>query len=183
MDIVNFFEKLAGKWFSQRTIHDLASQASKSGQSDLQVDWVMPTSPEVATLCHQAKIDAAEALGGLRVTQNSLMDGETKRQQKTTLTVLLKSNPTHRGKLLCQANHAGQSPVMGHYVLEDEVLTLVSETADFRAEERLWFANPNLRMRTNLIETVEGIRLTSFCSEIRLGVKRPAPQQADTTSA
>lgn len=182
MDIVNFFENLAGKWFSQRTIHDLASQVSKAGQSDLQVDWVGPNTSEVVQLCQHAQIDQADALGGLRVTQSSLMDGETKRQQHTTFVVLLKPTQHSHGKLLRRAQNIDQQPIPGSYALDNEVLTLVSEAADFRSEERLWFANPNLRMRTNILETSEGIHLTSFCSEIRLGVKRPPPEQAEAIS-
>ncbi|MEO0538081.1 MAG: phycobiliprotein lyase [Cyanobacteria bacterium P01_A01_bin.123] len=176
MDIVNFFEKLAGKWFSQRTIHDLVSQVSKSGQSDLQVDWVDSTSPNVAQLCQRAQLDPATALGGFRVSQNSLMDGETQRQQSTTFVVLLEPVQGHQGRLLRQAQDDSHPPILGYYALEDEILTLVSEADHFRAEERLWFANPNLRMRTNVLEIANDIHLTSFCSEIRLGTSRPSSE-------
>ncbi|MEM1281081.1 MAG: phycobiliprotein lyase, partial [Cyanobacteria bacterium P01_H01_bin.152] len=32
---------------------------------------------------------------------------------------------------------------------------------------RLWYMNPNLRMRTNLVKRADGFQMASFCSEIR----------------
>ncbi|MEM8542986.1 MAG: phycobiliprotein lyase, partial [Cyanobacteria bacterium P01_H01_bin.119] len=89
MDIVNFFETLAGKWFSQRTVHDLSLQKSRAGQSDLEIDWLTKDHGDVMALCSQANVDAASALGGLRVGQNSLMEGDTQRYSASTLMVVL----------------------------------------------------------------------------------------------
>ena len=63
------------------------------------------------------------------------------------------------------------------YSLEEEVLTIVNDNKDVHSEERLWFVNDNLRMRTGTTELKSGansgLRIASFCSEIRLGVKPP----------
>ncbi|MFM7615570.1 MAG: phycobiliprotein lyase, partial [Synechococcales cyanobacterium] len=41
------------------------------------------------------------------------------------------------------------------------------------SEERIWFASPNLRLRSTLVKTTDNTSLVSFASEIRLGVPQP----------
>jgi len=54
MEIVNFFEKLAGRWFSQRTTHALSTQQSKAGKSDLEIEFLPPEADAVQQLYQQA---------------------------------------------------------------------------------------------------------------------------------
>ncbi len=179
MEIVNFFEKLAGRWFSQRTTHALSTQQSKAGKSDIEVDFLTPEAVEVQQL-YQEQADkttqTASPLCGLRIHQSSTIEGDS--QPKTLTTLLVPLTPpsaengpqsgTQSGTIL----RSGTKNT-GTYTLEDEVLTIVSDTADARSEERLWFINDNLRMRTGMVELTNGMRIASFCSEIRMGVKPP----------
>ena len=57
--------------------------------------------------------------------------------------------------------------IAGQYVLENEVLTLSVRNDEFQSDERLWYMNPNLRMRTSLVKRADGQQMASFCSEIR----------------
>ncbi|MEL6815580.1 MAG: phycobiliprotein lyase [Cyanobacteria bacterium J06598_3] len=172
MEIVNFFEKLAGKWFSQRTTHALSTQQSKAGKSDLEVTFLEATSDEVQQLCqsHNAAGVTAAPLCGLQIQQNSTVDGDTKAKVATTLLVPLtpseESGHSLSGPLL-RSNSAAKST----YTLEEEVLTILSDGAEARSEERMWFITDNLRMRTGMTELASGLRVASFCSEIRMGVK------------
>ena len=174
MEIVNFFEKLAGRWFSQRTTHALSTQQSKAGKSDLEVEFLAADAPAIAQLCESQQV--SNPLCGLSIQQNSTVDGDTKAKVSTTLLVPLKpdseSDTVASGKLL----RSGSSEV-STYTLEDEVLTIVGDGAEARSEERLWFINENLRMRTGMTELKSGpksgLRIASFCSEIRLGAKPP----------
>jgi hypothetical protein len=59
--------------------------------------------------------------------------------------------------------------VQGQYGFEDDVLTLTTQTPAGTVQERLWFANPNLRMRTSLFKVGDQEQMASFCSEIRMG--------------
>ena len=186
MEIVNFFEKLAGRWFSQRTTHALSTQQSKAGKSDLEVDFLAADAAEVQQL-YQAHAntttDAAFPLCGLRVHQSSTIEGDSQPKVSTTLLVLLKpqsgpedgssdgSSDGFQSGTVLRSGAANPST----YTLEDEVLTIISDSRDARSEERLWFINDNLRMRTGMTELANGMRIASFCSEIRLGVKPPQP--------
>lgn len=175
MEIVNFFEKLAGRWFSQRTTHALSTQQSKAGKSDLEVEFLPPDTAEVQQLCQQNS--AADPLCGLRIQQSSTIEGDTTPKTMTTLLVLLTpqsnaENTVHSGTLL-SSNTPAPTTRPSTYTLQDEVLTIVSDSAEARSEERLWFINDNLRMRTGLVKLSSGLRIASFCSEIRMGVKPP----------
>jgi len=52
---------------------------------------------------------------------------------------------------------------------DDDALTLMGESETLYSEERLWFASPNLRLRTSTIKQLDGFSTASFCSEIRMG--------------
>jgi hypothetical protein len=172
MDIVNFFEKLAGRWFSQRTTHGLSTQQSKAGKSDLEVSFLAPDTAEVQQLC-QAHGET-NPLCGLQIQQSSTIEGDSA-SPKISTTLLVPLTPiaaSFQGTLLRSESGNG-APHKSTYTLEDEVLTIISDDAEGRAEERLWFINDNLRMRTGLVELASGLRIASFCSEIRLGVKPP----------
>ncbi|MGP1374666.1 MAG: phycobiliprotein lyase [Almyronema sp.] len=173
MEIVNFFEKLEGSWFSQRTTHYVSTQTSQAGQSDLTMELVKAEDAAVTELCQQLAADPQQALLGMRITQDSQLVGETRRQTHTTFLVLLKPDEHGSGQLLRQQAADFKTAVAGRYTLADEVLSIVTADQSIKVEERLWFANPNLRMRTSLIETADGFSMASFCSEIRRGVTRP----------
>lgn len=174
MDIVNFFEKLAGRWFSQRTTHALSTQQSKAGKSDLEVTFLAADAPEVTQLC-QTQGEAAP-LCGLSIHQSSTVEGDSKAKVMTTLLVPLTPAREQNGTVSGELLRSGSSN-KASYTLADEVLTIVGDSAEARSEERLWFINENLRMRTGMTELKSGpksgLRIASFCSEIRLGAKPP----------
>ena len=179
MEIVNFFEKLAGRWFSQRTTHALSTQQSKAGKADLEVEFLAPDADEVKELCQQRsqQQNASNPLCGLLIQQSSTIEGDSQPRIATALLVPLSpqaddgANNIYQGTLLRSG-----TPDTSTYTLEDEVLTIISDTTAAHSEERLWFINDNLRMRTGTTELASGLRIASFCSEIRMGVK---PPQAD----
>ena len=74
MNIVEFFQQSAGKWFSQRTSHHLAFKQSESGKSDIVIEMLPSDNPEVVKLCEQYEIDPTLALCGARVTWNGTME-------------------------------------------------------------------------------------------------------------
>lgn len=163
MDIVNFFENVAGTWFSQRTTHCLPAQTSHTGQTVLEMTTLESTAATVAQICQQGAVAPSQVLVALQVTY----EGGT----PSTL-VILEPEPGNCGQFL---NQRGTAPItQGSYTLADEVLTLSSTGAEGQIQERLWYMNPNLRMRTCLVDQADGSQLATFCSEIRRGVTRTA---------
>jgi hypothetical protein len=168
MEIVNFFETLAGKWFSQRTTHYLNSQSSQAGQSNLLIDFLPHTDADLAQVCEHFGQATSQIACGLRIHQDSRLDGDTQSTKQSTLMVVMASDASGKGMLM--QSTPSMEPTKGEYVLENEVLSITTETHDGSIEERLWFVNPNLRMRTSVFKQGDVVQVASFCSEIRMGL-------------
>lgn len=184
MDITEFFQQSSGQWFSQRTSHHLAFKQSESGKSNLQIEMMPATAAEVLQLCEQYDIDPTLALCGARVSWDGTMEwDEEKHAGSTVLVPIADPDKPNEGKLLRDMGYAEKAPVAGRYVMgSDQALTLITEYETMYSEERLWFASPNLRLRTSILKRFGGFSMASFCSEIRMGVSQPAPSTADATA-
>ncbi len=185
MDIQEFFELSAGKWFSHRTSHHLAFKQSEDGKSDITVEILLPDNPEVVKLCEQYEIDPALAQCGARVIWNGTMEWDQEKHTGSTglVPVADPDNP-HSGKLLREMGYAEKTPVAGRYIMgSDQALTLVTEYETMSSEERLWFSSPNLRLRVSILKRFGGLSMASFTSEIlRMGGATPSTKVADTAT-
>ena len=168
MSIVNFFETVAGTWFSQRTTHFAPGQPSQTGQATLKITHIDPSEARVTSLCQQFGASADAAIFALMIEQEaqaSVYGGGAPTPPRTTIMVGLKSDNEFTGQFFSQTDQ--EPAIAGQYVLEDDVLTLSVRNDEFQSDERLWYMNPNLRMRTSLVKRADGQQLASFCSEIR----------------
>ncbi|MGD1906556.1 MAG: phycobiliprotein lyase [Leptolyngbyaceae cyanobacterium] len=172
MDIVNFFERAEGTWFSQRTTHFIQGQPSQTGQATLEITALAADAPAVATLCQNLGADPNTVLLALQIQQEGRLDGTPPMPQTSVTTFVVFKSADATGQFLSQTGT--EAPVQGQYELAEEVLTLVTESDQLHSEERIWYLNPNLRMRTSFATLKDGFQLASFCSEIRRGVTRAA---------
>ncbi|NJK36533.1 MAG: phycobiliprotein lyase [Oscillatoriales cyanobacterium RM2_1_1] len=179
MDITEFFELSAGKWFSQRTIHNFSSGKLTAGKSTLTIGILAANDPTVVQLWGQSgdrTSMTSNAWGGLQMSWDGTAEGTSQPQSGSSLIVPMISvdsgpeSPATGQFLQMRLQPANGSGVLqGHYSLGcDQVLTLVTESEDFQVEERLWYLMPNLRLRTSVIQSADGLTQASFCSEIRL---------------
>jgi len=167
MDIKEFLEQSTGKWFAQRTHCNLADRKAESNKSDLTAEMLSPDAAEVVGLCRQKGVNPATTLGGFKVSWDTSIDWGKTKQVGSTLLVLIPDRADPRtGTLL---RRSGSTPILsGQYNLgDDEALTLTVEGEGFYAEERLWFASPNLRLRMSLTKTTDDFEMAAFYSEIR----------------
>ncbi|EAW37651.1 phycobiliprotein lyase [Lyngbya sp. PCC 8106] len=176
MDIKEFLELSEGKWFSQRTIHNLSSGELQAGKSNLTIDLLPENEPTVVQLCEHYQVNPSEAWKGLKFSWEGTVDSDSKKQIGSTIVLpLIDDNSPQAGQFLQTRPGSDQSPLKtskGRYLLgEDEVLVLTTETDTFSVEERLWYLMPNLRLRTSVVKQNNGLTQASFCSEIRMGVK------------
>jgi len=172
MDVKEFFQLSAGKWFSQRTSHHLAFKQSESGKSDLKIDMLPADDPEVIKLCQQYDIALESTWGRARVTWDGTMEwDEEKHAGSSVLVPIPDLNNPNEGKLLRDVGYAEKAEVAGRYIIgSDDAMTLITEYETMYSEERIWFASPNLRLRTSILKRFGGFSMASFCSEIRMGV-------------
>jgi hypothetical protein len=176
MNIVEFFDHSVGKWFSQRTSYQLAQkeQWHQSDKTDVFMSLLPRQEPELARIVQASKLDPAQVQAVLKVEwQQTPM-----KKAGTSFMIAIANTPDDTEGLLLRSIMApGQSPVLGRYQLNgDESIVLISEAGNFYVEERIWFAAPNLRLRTSLMRNgPEGFENSSFYSEIRMV---PPPERA-----
>ena len=183
MDIQEFFQQSAGKWFSQRTSHQLALKQSESGKSNIVIEIIPTDDPQVVKLCEQHEIDPAQALFGARVAREDMEWDKPKQMGSTILVLLANPQNPNEGKLLSKIG-AVATPVTGRYVIgSDDSLTLITEDETTYYEERIWFASPNLRLRTGIFKGSSGYSMATFCTEIRMGGGQPPKSSVAATEA
>ncbi len=187
MHIQEFLQQNTGRWMSQRTTHHLLPNQSEGAKANLVMEWLPPEDAQVIQLCQLGGSDATLVLGGLKTAwSDGISERNPKPQAGTSLLVLLRQGQSeyegNQGQTITQINQ--QAPVVGQYSWgEDEVLTLLTTTADCHIEERLWFASENFRLRTNVISREGKTQLASFCSEIRMLSQPPAPSAQTAAEA
>jgi hypothetical protein len=184
MDISEFFQQSAGKWFSQRTNHYLDSKQSQSGRSNLTIEILEPSDNVVAGMCQRHGAGQDQVLCGLQVNWDGTLDKDSKKQVGSMVLVVIPDlQQPNTGILLRQVSPESSSPMSTQFSLGvDEVLTLTDQQDGVHSEERWWFASPNLRMRTQLAKYPDGRTLAAFTTEIRMG-GAPAPAPSASTAA
>ena len=168
MDIKEFFEHSEGKWFSQRTRYNLASAQSENSKSEITIEMLSQDDPEVVKLCQQSDVNAASTWGGAKISwDNSVDDRQEKQTGYAVVVPIPNADKPEEGKLLQTRSDDGKSPTIGRYIVgNDESLTLIAEDETTYLEERLWFAHPNLRLRT-VLNGSDQFSMAAFYSEIR----------------
>jgi CpeS-like protein len=173
MNIQEVFELSTGKWFAHRTVQDLTSKTSNEAKSEIIIEKLPATHPDVVKLCEVYQVQSNPSLVAAKINWNDT----TKLNQKnvgSTVLVLVPDNNPNQGKLLRQVSNEAK-PSQGHYQLgDDKALSLSIESETVSYEERLWFASDNLRMRVNVVKNEGGVSTTSFTTEIRMGVPAKA---------
>ena len=172
MNLKEFLNLSAGKWFSQRTNYLVGGEADNS-KADITIEPICPEDSKAVELCKKHGLDPQLSLGGtVQSWDNSVDWGKPKQVGSATMVLVSDSDDDTRGKLI----RPQDSKVCGHYVLgADEALTLSIKTDEMQAEERQWFASENLRMRTTVVKFDDGRKQTSFYSEIR----KAAPKESE----
>ena len=177
MNVREFFELSAGKWFSQKTSQHLTLKQSEHGKSDLVIEILPTDSPQITQLCQQAGIDPSLIWGGVKYTWKGTIAWDTQpqstgNQQGESIAISVSDSPESRtGKLfhLTNGNNV-RSPQVARYTMgDDDALTLVTEHENISSSERVWFESDNVRLRTTIVTQASGDSLASFYSEIRMG--------------
>ena len=170
MDIKTFLDLSTGKWLSQRTTHSLDEEKAENNKTEIVIEQLASRDDQLVRLCEQAKIDPVSALGGLQTSWDTTASWDRSAQRGSVVIVLIPDEENaEKGQLLQLVG--GQSPsivLSGQYSLgTDEALTLQLEQDSTYWQERIWFASPNLRLRSSLILGKNGNKNTAFYSEIR----------------
>ncbi|GCA77717.1 putative phycoerythrobilin lyase CpeS [Microcystis aeruginosa NIES-2520] len=172
MDIRQFVELSLGRWRSQRSAHHLAFTHFEQVKSTIDIVPLKKEEQEVIDLCKSYDIDANFASNPFRMSWQgeSDWDDESTFEGTTILIPIPDENNPRSGRLLRDQGYAETIPSIGRYHFqEDGTFVLLTEYERATAEEKIWFVNPNFRLRVSLIKTSEGtgVVTASFSSEIR----------------
>jgi hypothetical protein len=171
-DGMEFFQRSAGKWRSQRTTHHLPFRRAETGGSDINVESLGADHPKILEICQMHDVDPKLAVGGAYVCWDGSMawDKEDENHQGDTVFALIPDPDNPRcGKLLRERGYAEIVPVAGRYELDKEdALVLITEYETMSIIERFWFVNPDLRLRTSTVQRFGGFNTATFCAEARV---------------
>ncbi|WP_013324026.1 phycobiliprotein lyase [Gloeothece verrucosa] len=172
MDITEFVELSLGQWRSQRSAHNLAFSHFEQVISTIDIVSLSPEDPAVIALCESHHIEPKLAIHPFQMTWEGESDWEEGEIIKgsTILVPISDPNDPTKGKLLRDQGYAETIPAVGNYHFNEEgTFILLTPYDRAMAEERIWFASPNLRFRVSLIKTSggTGVVTASFASEIR----------------
>jgi phycoerythrin-associated linker protein len=172
MDIKQFVEQSLGRWRSQRSAHHLVFGHFEAVKSVIDIIALSPDDGAVIDLCKSYNIDPAQAVSPFQMTWEGQSDWEENSEIKGSCILVPIPDPIvpNQGKLLRDQGYAETIAAVGDYHLtEDGTFVLLTTYERAAAEEKIWFINPNLRLRVSLIKTSggSGVVTASFSSEIR----------------
>ncbi|MBT9311617.1 phycobiliprotein lyase [Leptothoe kymatousa] len=174
MDIETFVERSIGEWRSQRSAHHLAFGHFEEVRSTINIESLTVDTPGVLDLCQRYEVSPEHIVSPFKMTWEGESDWDEDEVMAGSTILIPVPDSATTGKLLREQGYAETMEAMGSYCLTDDgtfILTTAYDRA--AAEEKIWFATPNLRFRVSLIKTSsgKGVTTASFSSEVRRGVK------------
>lgn len=176
MDIETFVQHSLGEWRSQRSAHHLAFSHFEEVRSTIIIEPLTVNEPGVLELCERYKISPATIVSPFKMSWEGESDWDEDEVMEGSTILVPVPNSETTGKLLREKGYAETMEAVGTYCLaEDGTFVLTTSYDRAAAEEKIWFATPNLRFRVSLIKTSsgKGVTTASFSSEVR---RSPKPE-------
>jgi CpeS-like protein len=169
MTMMDFFRKSEGTWLTLRAVHHFDLVEDESGESNLIIQVVAKNDPKVIEICKQQSIDPAQAMGGGRFMWQANLDDVPPNEDYGAVLIDVPDDETKRsGKLIRDRGYVEKIPVISRYWFgQDGILTIDTEYDNNQGQERCWFINDDFRIRVSSVRTMDGVNLTTYCSERR----------------
>jgi CpeS-like protein len=169
MNMMDFFRKSQGVWYTQRTVHHFDAVTDESGESKLYVDVVEASDDRIHAVCEPQGIDPSIAAGGASfMWQVHAEDQEPNPDQAAVLVDVPDDETGRSGKLLRNQGYVERIPVISRYWFgQDGILTIDTDYDNNQGQERCWFITDDFRVRVSTIRMVNGVYLMTYCSERR----------------
>ncbi len=169
MTMMDFFRKSEGTWLTLRAVHHFDLVDDESGESNLIVQVVAKDDPKVIEICKQQSIDPAQAMGGGRFMWQANLDDVPPNEDYGAVLIDVPDDETKiSGRLIRDRGYVEKIPVISRYWFgQDGILTIDTEYDNNQGQERCWFINDDFRIRVSSVRTMDGVNLTTYCSERR----------------
>ena len=167
--MMDFFRKSEGMWFIQRNVHHFDAVADESGESNLTVKVIDPTDPRVKAACDLHGLNLTQAKGGGSfIWQGNLETAPPNDDYAAVLIDIPDDDTLRSGQLIRDRGYINKKPVISRYWFgNDGILTIDTNYDDKQGQERAWFLNENFRIRVSSVRMMNGVNLTTYCSERR----------------
>jgi hypothetical protein len=169
-NMMEFFQKSAGTWFTQRTVHHFeAVTPDQSGESNISVTVLAADHPQIQAVCNQQGIDLVKAKGGASFLWQDNQDKNAPDPDRAAVLVDIPDNESRQsGRLLRNQGYIERIPVVSRYWFgRDGILTIDTDYDNNQGQERCWFINHDFRVRVSTVRNNNGIHLMTYCSERR----------------
>jgi CpeS-like protein len=169
-NMMEFFQKSAGTWFTQRTVHHFeAVTADQSGESNISIEVLTADHPQVQAVCQQQGIDLAKARGGASFLWQDNQDRNELDPDRAAVLVDIPDDASlQSGKLLRNQGYVEKIPVISRYWFgRDGILTIDTDYDSNQGQERCWFVNSDFRVRVSTVRNNNGVHIMTYCSERR----------------
>jgi CpeS-like protein len=169
-NMMEFFQKSAGTWFTQRTVHHFeAVTADQSGESNISIEVLTTDHPQVQAVCKQQGIDLANARGGASFLWQDNQDRNALDPERAAILVDIPDDVSLKtGKLLRNQGYVEKIPVVSRYWFgRDGILTIDTDYDNNQGQERCWFVNADFRVRVSTVRNNNGVHIMTYCSERR----------------
>lgn len=175
MDIQAFIQQSCGRWFTQRTGHQIGNLSSDAQSAQLCMEKLSLEDSTVVDLCKAADIEPNLAQCAAKISWQGQGFQVQTPEAGELLMVAIPTAP-HQGEML---QKVGSAPLMrlNYHIDDDQRLILTGAQDQLHLEERVWFASPNLRLRISLLKQANQLIQATWYSEVRMGVVPPALEE------
>lgn len=169
MNMANFLAASRGMWLTRRAVHHLDHQDDEAGDSNLIIEPFSPADEAVESICASLGVDATQAAGGARFWwESNLKQGSRSEENAAVLIDIPKRSNSREGFLLRDKGYVEKKPVLSTYnFAEDGVLSITTRYNTNVGIERCWFVTDQVRMRVSSVQCLNGVSMTTYCTELR----------------
>lgn len=171
MTVDEFFDQSIGDWRSQRSSHNLLWAQFEAITSEIKIERLKSTDEEIIALCKHNKVSTDDVLLSFGMSWEGTSDWDDEEvMEGSTVMSVIKDGENH-GRLLRSVGYAETIPAVGEWEMTAEGVFVLNTFYDAAAaEERIWFATKNLRMRVSQIRSSNGTAVVtaSLSTEIRV---------------
>jgi CpeS-like protein len=169
-NMMEFFQKSEGTWFTQRTVHHFeAVTADQSGESNISIEVLTAAHAQIQAICEKQGIDPATAKGGASFLWQDNQDKQALDPDRAAVLVDVPDDESRQsGKLLRNQGYVEKIPVVSRYWFgRDGILTIDTDYDNNQGQERCWFINHDFRVRVSTVRNNNGVHIMTYCSERR----------------
>ncbi len=185
MNMMDFFRKSEGTWFTERSVHHFDNAADESGQSNLIVKVIEKNDDKVQQVCQIEQIDPARATGGASFYWRPNLDDKEPNPDYAAILIDLPDDESGlSGKLIRDRGYVESIPVVSRYWFgKDGILTINTDYENNQGQERCWFITDDFRVRVSTVRMMNGVNLMTYCSERRCVLEQELEQMIQNNLA